>query len=73
MQPVARRHVNVDPEYLLEILLDPDEVEAVEPAAGIIVDKEIQIASRLRLVASGRSEQIKGRRAERPDRHGVPP
>jgi hypothetical protein len=29
VQPVARRYVNVDPECLLEILLDPDEVEAV--------------------------------------------
>jgi hypothetical protein len=72
VQPVARRHINVDPEGLLEILLDSDEVEAVEPATGIIVDKEIQIASRLRFIACGRSEQIKRRCAESADRLGVP-
>jgi hypothetical protein len=58
MQTVPSGHIDIDAQPLLEELLDPDKMEGVEPAAGVIIDEQIEIAVRASIIAGGRAEQI---------------
>src|SRR5713101_9516535 len=71
MQSIARGHVDIDAELVLQILLDAYQVKRIESAAAIVVDEEIEITCRLWLVARDRAEQVKRGRPERLDCLGV--
>jgi hypothetical protein len=58
-QSIACRHVDIDGEFVLQVLLDADEVERIEPAVAIVVDEEIGIACWLCLIAHEGAEQVK--------------
>ena len=63
VEAVAGRQVDRNAEAVLQELFDADQVDEGKSAARIVVDKEIEVARRERLVVSRRSEKIKGRNA----------
>src|SRR5262249_29602926 len=63
MKTVAGRYIYGNLQFIFEVLLDADQVESVEPAVRIVVDKKIEVAGRLRFVANCRTEHEKGSRA----------
>jgi len=58
MQPLARGQVHVNTQTFLQQTFAGDQVERVELAAGVIVDKQVQVALGTRLVLGGGSKQI---------------
>ena len=44
MQSIARCHIDRQLQFVLEILLDADEVEGVEPALRVVIDEQVEIA-----------------------------
>src|ERR1043165_9285626 len=71
IQAVARRHIDVNAELVLEQKLDPDEFEEGELSLRVVVDEQIEIALLLRLVACDGAEQIERRGAQCLDGFGV--
>ena len=69
MKPVARGDIHGQSEAVLEKLFDADEIERVETTGRIIIQRQIHIARRSRLVAGCRSIKIERDRAHRADGH----
>jgi hypothetical protein len=67
VKPFAGGEIDLDRQTLLEQALSCHQVQCIEPAAGIVIDKKIDIAFRAGLVAGCRTEQIKRRGAQRLD------
>ena len=71
MQAVARRHIDINSELVFQQKLDADQLKQGELALRIVVNKQIEIASRFRLIACDGAEQIERRGAQRLNGLGV--
>src|SRR5215203_2737606 len=71
MKAVARGHIDLRLQRLLQKELDADQVEQRKFLRVVVVDEQVEIALRSRVLTDSRAEHVKRRRPARPEGAGV--
>src|SRR5829696_5750325 len=67
MKAVARGHIDLRLQCLLQKELDADQVEQRKFLRVVVVDEQVEIALRSRVLTDSRAEHVKRRRPARPE------
>src|ERR1700729_1096256 len=64
MQAVAGCDVHVHAQLAFQKLFNPNQVECVEAAVGLVINEKVKVAAACGVVLSDRTEQVQRRRAD---------